>query len=423
MKLVLFTHPSFIGSQSMPRYAALLAEGMKRRGHQVELWYPQPGFFRLPSPALLKKWLGYIDQYIIFPSQVRRRLKKCSPDTLFVFTDHALGPWVPLVADRPHIIHCHDFLAQRSALGEFVENPVSWTGRKYQAYIRRGYKKGKNFISVSEKTKNDLHHFLKTTPLFSEVVYNGLTLPFTPGDPGKIRNILGAKTKIDLIDGYLLHIGGNQWYKNRPGVIHIYNAWRSLYNRKLPLLLIGEPPSQNLLKTYKKSPYHQNIHFLSDVEDKNIPLAYAGASALLFPSLAEGFGWPVAEAMASGCPVITTNEVPMTEIAGKAGFLIPPMPPNKLQLKDWVIEGAKAVENILTLSDVERKWIIKNGIINSTRFDTEKVLDQIEEIYKSRLEHKTLNEKFSFYHEPEAGTEIFGQGQNNTPISIQKAEF
>jgi hypothetical protein len=143
LKLVFFTHPSFIGSQSMPRYATLLAEGMKRRGHQVELWYPQAGFFRLPSPSLLKKWLGYIDQYIVFPKQVRRRIKKCSPDTLFVFTDHALGPWVPLVSDRPHIIHCHDFLAQRSALGKFIANPVSWTGRQYQAFIRKGYKKGK----------------------------------------------------------------------------------------------------------------------------------------------------------------------------------------------------------------------------------------------------------------------------------------
>ena len=239
----------------MSRYAKLLSEGMKHRGHEVEIWYPAGFFFHLPFSSTIKKWFGYIDQYIIFPIQVRRRLKKCSPDTLFVFTDQALGPWIPLVADRPHIIHCHDFLAQRSALGEFAENPVSWTGRKYQAFIRRGYRKGKNFISVSEKTKQDLLYFLETTASFSEVVYNGLTQPFVAGDTEKIRKILSAKTKIDLNDGYLLHVGGNQWYKNRSGVIYIYDAWRSLNNKKLPLLFIGELPSKSLLKIYNQSPY------------------------------------------------------------------------------------------------------------------------------------------------------------------------
>jgi len=417
LKIVFFTHPAFIGSQSMSRYAALLNEGMKRRGHKVELWYPQPGFFQLPFPPAIKKWFGYIDQYIIFPIQVRRRLKNYSSDTLFVFTDQALGPWVPLVADRPHIIHCHDFLAQRSALGEFAENHVSWTGRKYQALIRRGYKKGKNFISVSEKTKQDLHHFLETIPSFSEVVYNGLTQPFVPGDTEKIRKILSAKTKIDLNDGYLLHVGGNQWYKNRSGVIYIYDAWRSLNSKKLPLLFIGEPPSQNLLKTYKESAYQQNIHFLSDVGDKDVCLAYAGASVFLFPSLAEGFGWPVAEAMASGCPVITTNKAPMTEVAGNAGFLIAAMPANKLQVKEWAIEAGKEIENILSLSGEEREWIINEGIINSGRFDTEIVLDEIEAIYKKRLTHAKSKEKFSFYHQ-EVNTEITRQDQNNKRIVI-----
>jgi glycosyltransferase involved in cell wall biosynthesis len=382
---------------------------MKKRGHQVELWYPQAGFFRLPSPVLLKKWLGYIDQYIVFPKQVRRRLKKCSPDTLFVFTDHALGPWVPLVSDRPHIIHCHDFLAQRSALGKFIENPVSWTGRQYQAFIRKGYMKGKNFISVSEKTKHDLHYFLKTIPAYSEVVYNGLNRPFVPGDSEKIRNILSDKTKIDLSDGYLLHVGGNQWYKNRPGVIRIYEAWRSLSNKKLPLLLIGEPPSQNLMKTYNQSHYQQDIHFLSNVDDKDIPAFYAGTSVFLFPSIAEGFGWPIAEAMACGCPLITTNEAPMIEVAGNAGFLISAMPSGNVEIKDWAFEAGKLVENILTLSEADRKQIFEEGIENSKRFDTEKILDQIEATYKNMIQEKTKKEKFSFYKQQAVSNEIVDQ--------------
>src|SRR5690554_2079868 len=100
MNIVFFAHPNFLGQQSMPRFARMLAEGMKERGHNVEIWMPKPVLHSLPTPAILKKWMGYIDQYIIFPSQIKKRLDAYPPDTLFVFTDHALGPWIPLVANR-----------------------------------------------------------------------------------------------------------------------------------------------------------------------------------------------------------------------------------------------------------------------------------------------------------------------------------
>src|SRR5690242_18665361 len=139
MRIIFFTHPSFLSHQSMPRFANMLTEGMKKRGHEVEAWAPKPYFFKLPLPTAFKKWLSYIDQYILFPIIIKRRINKRSKDTLFVFTDHALGPWIPLVKDRPHVVHCHDFLAQRSAMGEVPENLTSWSGKQYQAFIRRGY--------------------------------------------------------------------------------------------------------------------------------------------------------------------------------------------------------------------------------------------------------------------------------------------
>src|SRR5688500_6220233 len=115
MNFVFFAHADFLKHQSMPRFSGMLATGMRERGYKVETWSPKGRFVRIPGTKLMKKWLGYIDQFILFPMTVRSRIKKCTPDTLFVFTDNAQGPWVPLVSDRPHAIHCHDFLAQRSA--------------------------------------------------------------------------------------------------------------------------------------------------------------------------------------------------------------------------------------------------------------------------------------------------------------------
>ncbi|RYY06240.1 MAG: glycosyltransferase family 1 protein, partial [Sphingobacteriaceae bacterium] len=120
----------------MPRFAKMLADGMKKREHQVKIWSPEPRFYNLPLPKSLKKWLGYVDQYLVFPAQTRKLLRATSDDTLFILTDQALGPWMPLIANRAHVIHCHDFLAQQSALNLIPENRTSWTGKQYQAYIR-----------------------------------------------------------------------------------------------------------------------------------------------------------------------------------------------------------------------------------------------------------------------------------------------
>lgn len=373
----------------MPKFAALLSDGMKEHGHTVSSWSPRPYFIRFFGFKKLRKWMGYIDQYIVFPLIVKNRLRNIEEDTLFVFSDQALGPWVPLVAKYPHVIHCHDFLAQRSALNEIPENPSSWTGKQYQAYIRRGYQKGKNFISVSEKTKIDLHRFLATRPDMSLVVYNGLNQSFKPGDSIIIRKTLGEQLGLKLCDGYLLHVGGNLWYKNRQGVLEIYNAFRLRYDADLPLLMVGSEPSPELVEAANNSQFKSDIRWLTNMNDESVKMAYAGASAFLFPSLAEGFGWPIAEAMSSGCPVVTTNEAPMTEVAGNAGFLIARRPIENDLAKSWAVESAGVVNSILQLSAEEHQRVVNEGIKNARRFNTQQSLNNIEAIYLDILQsHK-----------------------------------
>ncbi|RYG25647.1 MAG: glycosyltransferase, partial [Chitinophagaceae bacterium] len=322
MRLIFFAHPNFLSHQSMPRYATMLAHGMKDRGHDVEIWAPKSFFYKIPGNRTLKKWLGYIDQYLLFPSNIKARIKEAPESTLFVFTDQALGPWVPLVHERHHVIHCHDFLAQRSALGEIPENSVGWTGKKYQQYIRKGFQQGKNFISVSKQTQSELERFLISPPVTSQVVYNGLNQHFTVGDKEKARLEFSKATKLNLPNNYILHVGGNHFYKNRLGVLAIYNEWRKNFPGRADLLMIGEKPDSDLNSAYENSPFRSSIHMLTGIDDSLLKTAYSGARVLLFPSIAEGFGWPIAEAMASGTPVITTAEAPMTEVAGGAALLI-----------------------------------------------------------------------------------------------------
>lgn len=387
MNIIFFTHPTFLKSQSMPRFAKMLGDGMLTRGHYIEYFTAKPIFYKLP---FMKKWMGYIDQYLLFRFFINRKLKAYSKDTLFVFTDHALGPWIPFVASKPHVIHCHDFMAQESATGAIAENPTGWSGRIYQNYIRRGYSEGRNFIAVSEKTKIDLQKFLSKTGVRIEMVYNGLSPSFRPGNAIAIRQEISMAIGAEIPSGYLLHVGGNQWYKNRKGVIEIYNAWRNISNIQLPLFLVGPKANSNLQASCDSSPYRSDIYLLSGKDDEFVRKAYAGASVFIFPSLAEGFGWPIAEAMASGCPVITTNQAPMTEVSGEAGFLISRMPNESNLRNSWAYESAQKVEAVLSLPDQKRKEIVVKGLENAKRFDSEKALNLIEGIYKEVMLNKKI---------------------------------
>ena len=195
------------------------------------------------------------------------------------------------------------------------------------------------------------------------MVYNGLNQQFSPQDPYASKDQLGKRLGLNLTQGYLLHVGGNHWYKNRTGIIKIYLAWRASTTERIPLLIIGDDPTDELVNTYSSSPFKSDIHWRSGIEDQFVRLAYSGASAFLFPSFAEGFGWPIAEAMASGCPVITTDEPPMTEVAGGAGFLIPRLPNDKEKATHWAIAAAEVVgkENFLqTLKEeAEITWVLQ----------------------------------------------------------------
>lgn len=360
----------------------MLSEGMRKRGHQVEIWKPEPLFYNLPMPHALKKWMGYIDQFIVFPFQVKKKIKKEKRD-LFVFTDNALGPWVPIVENLPHVVHCHDFLAQDSELGFIKENQLSWTGKQYQNYIRKGYKKSKSFICVSKKTKDDLQRILNPSLFHAEVVYNGINPIFKPTDVSQTRKELTHQFAVDLNKGYILHVGGNLWYKNRRGVIECYLEWRNSYKESvLPLILVGEALNDEMIMSLANSAFKKDIYVMQGIGDESICKLYAGASLFFFPSLYEGFGWPIAEAMSSAVPVITTNEVPMTEVGGEAAFYLPKRPSNNADIQQWVTMGASLIEQVITMPELALQNKIDLGIEHVKNFDLETNLDKMELIYK-----------------------------------------
>lgn len=390
MKIILFTHPTFLAHQSMPRFAKMIQEGMEDKGHEVLVWSPSAFFFKSAfNNSILEKWLGYLDQYVVFPIQVKLRLLSTDKNSLFVFADNALGPWIPLVNHKYHVVHCHDFLAQQSAFGLLAENKTGFTGKQYQKFIRWGYRKADHFICISKKTKTDLNLMLTKTPKMAQVVYNGLNQDFRAVENRvDLREMLTNRYSFDMSEGYILHVGGNAFYKNKIGVLEIYDQWATDFEVNIPLVLVGELPSEEMVAFKEQSKASKSIYFISNIDDLQLQEFYQGASVLLFPSLYEGFGWPIVEAMASGSLVITTDADPMKEVAAEAGFYIPKKPLKVEELLEWKKNAAGILESVMRLNPIQREEAIGKSILRSQEFSSQNFVNSIEKIYQQILQNK-----------------------------------
>ncbi len=383
MNIVLFTHPMRMSSNSMPRYAGWLEAGLAERGHTVSR-LTAPGHLAAQLPARWQsKWVNYVDQFVLFPLWVRPRLRRLPADTLFVFCDQALGPWVPLVCRRPHVVHCHDFLALRSALGEIPENPTSFTGRLYQRLIRWGFRHGRHFISISRQTQADLQRFGPAQPLTSEVVLNGLNFPYAPLSADAARQLLHA-TPLQPGRGFLLNVAGSQWYKNRAGIVRLYAEYVRRVADPLPLWCVGPPPDAAVRAQLAQVGPAGAVHFVQGLSSPALQAAYSLAAAFLFPSLEEGFGWPIIEAQACGCPVLTTDAPPMNEVAGPAAVLLPRLAFGG-DLAAWAVHSADQLVALLAEPPAQRQTRAEQGLAWAARFDAERALDACAALYEQVL--------------------------------------
>ena len=116
----------------------------------------------------------------------------------------------------------------------------------------------------------------------------------------------------------------------------------------------------------------EDVIFVDHVPDDHLPHYYSSACVLVFPSLYEGFGFPPLEAMACGCPVITSNTSSLPEVAGDAALMVDP----------YDVDGlAKAIAEVLT-NDELRKEMIERGLAHAQKFSWEKAVKQTLEVYE-----------------------------------------
>jgi glycosyltransferase involved in cell wall biosynthesis len=300
----------------------------------------------------------------------RRELRRAAATAEIVhLCDHSNAMYVPALAHAAHVITCHDVLAIRSAMGQFPENRVSITGRMFQRLIARGLRRAGAILCVSGKTRDDLEQFLGIPEGRLHVIPNGLHWPYQPMNADACAPLLSS---VGLRPGepYFFHIGGNHWYKNRGAAIEIFAELR-----KLPqyagarLVMAGGPMNVALQAIARKRGVDGALLEAVGLSNEHLQALYSCALALLFPSLEEGFGWPILEAQACGCPVVTTDRQPMNDVAGGAAILIDPAKPDT---------AARTIAD--ALEDTAR--MRSAGLRNAASYTAERMLEQCESLYR-----------------------------------------
>jgi glycosyltransferase involved in cell wall biosynthesis len=322
------------GQQSMLRFEKLLANGLRQRGHSVDTVSPQPRLSRLARPYRYSGWpklLGYFDKFVLFRFVLRRHIRKTRPDVIHVI-DHANADYARAAGSTAVLVTCHDLLQIRLSQGSLAGPRPGWTGRLFQAWILRQLKRLPFTACVSTRTQADFIHLTGLPANQTAVVLNSLNHPFRRRTALEARAVLEPlfariQQAGEFPNGFLLHLGGTQWYKNRHGLLDIYTRLRGELAQPPALLLAGKPLPAETEAHLQSLGLADSVFQLGPVSSEELEALYSLAEGLIFPSWAEGFGWPIAEAQACGCPVFASDRAPLTEVGGDAAIYFDPADP------------------------------------------------------------------------------------------------
>jgi len=339
------------------------------------------------------------NEYVFFSNKPSRKLEKGGWDR--VTFRHAPSPlankyirvaWensvlpIRLLLDKIDILHCVNYslpFKTPSHIKKIITvNDLIWL--KFPNYFPKDsvYAAKKRFdhacasadtiIAISKNTKEDVVEASHCEEEKVTVVYDGV-------DCGRFSKVQkesllaeSIRKKHHLPDQYILWVGGYRRHKNVELLCNTFIKAKKQYGMPHMLVLCGPGLLfEGAIKTISKT--HKNdIMVIGQVNDDELPVLYSLADAFVFPSLYEGFGLPILEAMACGTPVITSNTSSLPEVAGNAAMLVNPTNENEI---------AEAIAKLIFDQEL-KKTMIKNGLERIKIFTWENTARNTLEIFK-----------------------------------------
>jgi glycosyltransferase involved in cell wall biosynthesis len=190
------------------------------------------------------------------------------------------------------------------------------------------WKRANGLVAVSESTRHDAVAVLSLDPETIQVIYPGVAEAYFEATAGAGAP---ARLKYGLQKPYTLYVGTVEPRKNLDCLLDAWQTLSATVREQFDLVLAGPEGWQSVKTMARLRLATDGIRYLGYVPEPDLPGITAGATVFVYPSLYEGFGFPVAQAMAAGVPVITSNVSSLPEVTGGAAVLIDPHSPAELR--------------------------------------------------------------------------------------------
>ena len=334
-------------------------------GASREALPPQPGpNFTWRPTRITPRWFARIWHRLQIPLPVETFVGRVN---LFHATDFTLPPVLPGVKT---LLTIHDL--------SFVRAPETTTP-VLKAYldrvVPRSVRRATHVLADSQATKDDLIALYGTPPEKITVLLSGVNPEFAPVTDAEARR--AVRRRYDLPDNpYILSIGTVQPRKNYARLITALATLGAAYD-DVHLVIAGGRGwlDSPIFRAVYDQGMEDRVHFIGFARDQDLPALYSEAACLAYPSLYEGFGFPVLEAMACGTPVVTSTISSMPEVAGEAALLVDP----------YDVEAIAAAIARALSDEALRRDLIRRGFRQAARFTWERTARQLREVYERVL--------------------------------------
>ncbi|RKD32279.1 glycosyltransferase family 4 protein [Thermohalobacter berrensis] len=252
--------------------------------------------------------------------------------------------------------------------------------------LKRSVEKADKIITISKNSKKEIIKFLDVSEEKVEIVHPGIDIKLYNRDFNR-EEINKVREKYKLPEKYILYLGTLEPRKNISTIIKAYQNLLKKYDTNIYLVIAGKKGwmYKEIFKKVKDYGIEKKVIFTGYVDEEDKPLIYKMSKAFVFPSLYEGFGMPVLEAMSAGVPVITSNTSALPEVVGNAGLLVNPK--STKELTNAII---KVIEDRNS-----RNKMVQEGIRQSKKFSWKRSAEKLLQVYREVGDYEKSTYKWS----------------------------
>ncbi len=365
--VIVRTMPNF----SMDVYADGVVSGLRKIRPNWEIVEVAPHPIDRHSSSLFLRIKKYYERFWRFPQLVEHQQAD-----IFHIIDHSEGHivnWLKKV-DKPVVVTCHDLI--NCFYGDNLQGSVKIPFISNGMWLKsvKAMRNADRVVTVSSVTAKDTNKILNIQPEHISVVPNAVE-PIFKVLPTDRAEIFRQQNGVSSSEICLLNVGSNHPRKN---ISTILNVVKILKEKGISIKFwkAGADFTDDDKKFIETQSLENEVSYIGQPEKPTLVEIYNAADILIAPSLHEGFGITILEAMACGTPVITSNVSAMPEVAGDAGILVEPT--NSQEIAD-------AVEKLYKDAAYRQK-LVEKGLARVKSFTWEKSAEQIAQIYEQLLQ-------------------------------------